>query len=194
MDHSTQGRWCIPCILKCKPFSLGQEASRAKEKQGALQVRRANELATLLHRNIMWLNMWNQPPLNQGVAPRPLNWKCLHQSIVSLSIVYQTATRWSTNENRCTDKLRQLSVRNINKKISCRDKKLEDAQSQLSFLQEGETDKIVRLENNLRISRGCRAKSSEFIQCKQTLTWSSVWHGTTEIVSDKDWKWFWCSE
>ena len=51
-----------------------------------------------------------------------------------------------------TDKLCQLSVRNINKKLSRRDKKLEESQSQLSLLQEEvqeKTDKIVQLKDKL---------------------------------------------
>ena len=55
-----------------------------------------------------------------------------------------------------TDKLRQLSIRNINKKISRRDKKLEESQSQVSILQDEvkeKTDKIVQLEGILSESR-----------------------------------------
>ena len=51
-----------------------------------------------------------------------------------------------------TDKLHRLSIHNINKKLSRRDKKLEESQSQLSLLQEEvqeKTDKIVQLEDKL---------------------------------------------
>ena len=55
-----------------------------------------------------------------------------------------------------TDKLRQLSVRNVNKRIRRRDKKIEEAESQVSQLQEEakvKTDKLVQLEDKLTETR-----------------------------------------
>ena len=51
-----------------------------------------------------------------------------------------------------TEKLSQLSVRNVNKKLSRRDKKIEELQSQKNFLQaevEEKSGKIVKLEGRL---------------------------------------------
>ena len=69
-----------------------------------------------------------------------------------LHVAKQQLDDQQTKTDLLTDKLRQLSVRNINKKLSRRDKKLEESQSQLSLLQEEvqeKTDKIVQLEDKL---------------------------------------------
>ena len=69
-----------------------------------------------------------------------------------LHITKQQLDDQQTKTDTLTDKLRQLSIRNINKKLSRRDKKLEESQSQLSLLQEEvqeKTDKIVQLEDKL---------------------------------------------
>ena len=69
-----------------------------------------------------------------------------------LHVAKQQLDDQQTKTDLLTDKLRQLSIRNINKKLSRRDKKLEESQSQLSLLQEEvqeKTDKIVQLEDKL---------------------------------------------